>query len=154
MSANVRCLYSGFWNVQLARDEVMYQLSLSWTIGMGTRCRGGAKKCPEWSDIELFLNDIQVNSGSVTITVVDGPEIGPQLLQVFSDRGNYLLMLGEDNGEEYDVRSFANLYAQPGKIEVLGYLWDAKMVCSDFNIVRRAFREFFHNKNVSHDLMN
>ncbi len=132
----------------------MPKLSLSWSIGVGADCRGGNKKYPEWSEIEVHLNEIEATSGSVTITVVDGPEIGPQTLQVFSDRGSYLLMLGEDNGDDWDVRTLTNLHAPLGPIEILGYYWDPKMVCSDFNIVRRAFKEFFDKGDVSRDLLN
>jgi hypothetical protein len=60
----------------------------------------------------------------------------------------------QPNGEEYEVRSFTNPHAQPGKIEILGDLWDSKMVCSDFKLVRRAFGEFFGNGDVPHNLLS
>jgi hypothetical protein len=141
------------WNEELEGGGVMQHFSLSWTIGVGSDCQGGKQKKPSWLDIEAQLEQLRTHSGSVTLDIVDGAEIGPQSLQIQSDRGNYLLSIGEVDEEDYQVRSFTNKDAEPDRIEILGNSWDSKLVCSDFNIVRQAFKEFFDSGDVSHGLL-
>ena len=132
----------------------MRKLSLAWTIGSDGNCQGGNQKNPAWPDIEARLEQLRTRSGSVTLDILDGAEIGPQCLQVQCDRGNYLLSIGEVDEEDYQVRSFTNRDAESGRIEILGNAWDSRLICSDFNIVKMAFKEFFDLGDVSHDLLD
>ncbi|WP_404943339.1 DUF6911 family protein [Pseudomonas sp. FW300-N2F2] len=44
---------------------------------------GGGKKLPAWQDVDFYLEEVRKGGGSLTLNVVDGPDVGPQLLQVF-----------------------------------------------------------------------
>jgi hypothetical protein len=131
---------------------MMNQFLLSWTIGVGIGCQGGRCKNPTWPDIEAKLEQVRTQGGTVTIDVVNAEEARPQSLQLRSERGNHLLTLGEI-GEDYEVRTMTN--ANDGaRVDILGDLWDCKQVSSNFSVVKRAFREFFENGDVSRDLLN
>jgi hypothetical protein len=132
----------------------MSSLSMSWTFGYGQSCRGGNKKGVSWVDIERALLEVGKHSGTVTIDVVDGPVIGPQSLQVQKEGEVSILSLGEYDGEDYNVRSFTNDATEKQQIEILGNLWDARMICSEFDLVIKIFKEFFETGNVSRKLLS
>ncbi len=125
--------------------------SLSWSLKASAL--GGAERCTEWFRVQEMLDKARIESGTVTLTIIDGPGKGAIDLQARCDRSNYLLTLGEDNGKEYFVRSYTNA-ASTGDVEILGDMWDAKMVFYDFTIVIRAFEEFFRTGDVSSDLLS
>jgi len=132
----------------------MHTLSLSWTIGAGPGRVGGHKRAPAWSDIEEKVSHMRTQPGSVGLYIIEGPEAGPQSLQVFCEGGNYLLMLGELDEEHHFVRSYTNKHAKQDMVEIAGDLWDVRMVCYEFDIVMRAFREFFDRGDVSRELLD
>jgi hypothetical protein len=132
----------------------MQQLSLSWTIGIGLSAKGGLQKQPQWEDVESRLQEVRDHSGAVTLYLVDPPEIGPQGLQVFCDRGNFLLMLSELTADDHEVRGYWNPDAEPGQTEILGDMWDTRMLCQDFEIVKNALMEFFNSGDVEHSLLS
>ena len=132
----------------------MKNCTLSWVFGAGDQASGGNKTLPAWQDIEFYLDEVKRRNGSLTLNVVDGPDVGPQLLQVFSDNGKYVLSLGEDDGEDYIVRSYLNPELKGSEYEVLGNTWGGELVCLDFSVVNDAFEEFFLTGNVSRSLLS
>src|SRR5262245_12520272 len=111
--------------------------SLSWS-NHRDRPRGGNLKNPSWEDIEARLEQARNHCGSVTLDILDSPKN----LQVICDGDKYLVTLGELYENEYRVRSFFNASAKPDQIELSGYLWDSRTVCSEFSTVVRTFRMF------------
>lgn len=81
-------------------------------------------------------------------------EIGAISLQVLSDKNQYLLTLGEDNGSEYIVRSYFNKLAKGEMIDILGDNWDARHLIYDYDIVINAFKSFYITGDVSRDLLS
>ena len=73
---------------------------------------------------------------------------------MFCDQGNFLLMLSELTADDHEVRGYTNPTAEPGRLVVLGDVWDARMVCQDFEIVRKAFAEFFTSGDVARALLS
>jgi hypothetical protein len=132
----------------------MKNYTLSWVVGVGDQAKGGNKKLPAWQDVEFHLDEIEKEGGSLTLNVVDGPDVGPQLLQVFSDNGRYVLSLGEDDGENYIVRSYFNSGLKGSEYEILGNNWSGELVCLNFSVVKDAFEEFFLTGNVSRSLLS
>lgn len=132
----------------------MKNYSLSWVIGIGDQANGGSKKFPNWQDIDSHLDKIKEGKGSLTLTIVGGPDIGPQLLQVFSDGGKYVLSLGEDDGTDYVIRSYFNPELKNREYEILGNFWGGELVCLDFSVVKNAFEEFFLTGDVSLSVLN
>jgi hypothetical protein len=129
------------------------RLVASWTIGVDNRCTGDNRADPEWAEIERILEEIRARSGSLTIDLVDGPQTGAQSFQVLSDQGRFLLTLGEDDGVDYRVRSFTNPNASDVKVTVLGDMWSNKSLCTDFEVVRKAVKDFLNTGDVSHELL-
>lgn len=127
--------------------------SVSWTIGVGDRCAGGNAVDPGYDELERLLEQIRVDSGSLTIDLIAAPEVGPQCLQVLSDEGCFLVTLGEDDGSEYHIRGFTNPSARDVMISILGDMWSEKIVCKNYESVKRAVKEFYETGDVSRDLL-
>lgn len=132
----------------------MKRYSLSWVFGVGKQAVGGNKKPATWLDISSSLDEVNRANGSVTLGLINGPDIGPQSLQVISDNDKYVLSLGEDDGADYFIRSYRNTALQGQQYEVLGDMWDGLLVCLDFDIVKSVFEEFFLTGNVSKKLLD
>ncbi|MBU9579995.1 hypothetical protein KTE26_16300 [Ralstonia mannitolilytica] len=125
----------------------------SWSIGLGRGQRCGRKNNAAWSDVEKILREAQEESGIVTVDIVGGPEIGPQSLQLKTEKGRSVIMLGVDTGEDYIVRSYSRASTESGMAEILGDLWDEKSVCTDSGVIARAFNEFLETGDVSKELL-
>lgn len=126
---------------------------MSWVIGSAGKSHGGNAKDPGWIDVQRMLNEIAEHAGTLTLNRIDGPEIGPQNLQVQTEGGFSVLSLGEDNGEDYVVRSFVDGSADLGTVRIMGNEWSRKLVCNDFEVVRKAFEEFFSSGDVSREIL-
>nr|WP_139273377.1 hypothetical protein [Pseudomonas frederiksbergensis] len=74
-------------------------------------------------------------------------------LQVVADDGMYAMTLGEDNGEDYIVRSYLRGSNSGAVVDILGDAVDASGVCTDFEVVVDIFRQFFEEGRVSRSLM-
>ena len=132
----------------------MKEYSVSWTVGAGANCRGGKKRNAKWDDIEQVLKEIREQSGAVAINVMNGPDIGPQTLQVQTENGRSILTLGENTTEDYNVRSFSDPDVDANMLEIFGYLWDSRQICFNFELVIKTFKEFFETGNVSRQLLS
>jgi hypothetical protein len=129
------------------------KFSLSWIVGFGSECKGDRAIEPSWSDIELHLREVCETSGSVTLEVVNLKGFELLSLQVVAGDGMYAMTLGEDNGEDYIVRSYLGGGNSGTVVNILGDAVDASGVCTDFEIVVDIFRQFFEEGRVSRSLM-
>ena len=134
----------------------MSYISLSWVVGQGEDSNGGSKDRPSVDKIMEYLERILKNSGSITLDIIDGPEIGPQSLQVEAEGGNAVISLGEDDGDEYIVRTYTNKLATDTDedVTVLGNLWDSKLICEDADELRGIVKEFVATGTVSQDKLS
>jgi hypothetical protein len=127
--------------------------SLSWVIGFGENAQGGTTDNVQLGNviaaIELVLNE----SGSVTLDIIDGDEIGPESLQVETEGGKSVISLGENTRDDYVVHTYTNESAVDGKVSILGNEWDLKMVCEDSNIIKTIFKEFVLTNKVSKNIL-
>ena len=130
--------------------------NLYWTIGSGETATGSNQEDVTINDTRRIIKKVLDTSGIIELTIKNAPEIGPQQLQLFHDSGRSVIMLGEDDGTEYGVRTYnkssekdseANL-TDP-KEEILGDLWASSSICTDAKIVDAIFQEFFESGNVS-----
>lgn len=82
------------------------------------------------------------------------PETGPYELTMYSDDGNFLLMLNEyaDDGD-VNVGTITDPGAGSGLIPILGDYYSAKSVTRDFKLVFSIFKEFAETGNVSEQFM-
>jgi hypothetical protein len=128
----------------------MIVISVSWTVGAGQDCRGGNQKSPAWREIELKLNEIKKSSGTITVDLTGMADFESRSLQVQTENGSSILSLVEDD----DIRTFTNKHMDRQQIEILGDLWDSRLVCQDFDIVVRVFKEFYDTGDVSRDILS
>jgi hypothetical protein len=125
------------------------KFSLSWIIND----KGGNTRSVDFSTIAYYLELLKNSSGSITLDRLDN-DIGAISLQVLSDKKQYLLTLGEDDGSEYIVRSYSNKLAGDGMVDILGDEWNAKSLLQDYSIVTEAFKSFYITGDVSRELLN
>ncbi|MGD2183114.1 DUF6911 family protein [Lusitaniella coriacea] len=128
--------------------------SFSWAIGSGDNCKGGMRHKVTLNQVIAMLEEIAQKSGAVTLDIINGSEIGPQNLQVQTEKGYFIIFLGEDDGEDYNVRTYTNYSADSKQVDILGQIWDLGLVCTDFDIVKKIFREFIERGDVSEDLLS
>ena len=131
-----------------------WRLWLSWAYQRHGPDSGGNCRVTAWSQVEEVLEGVRQLSGTTTLRITDGPDIGPDSVQVRADRGRFLLTLLQYTESDSDVRSFTNPDAVPGRVEILGDYWGSNMITSDFSVVREVFRQFFETEDVSRDLLD
>lgn len=105
--------------------------------------------------VEDVLASLKSANGIVGLRHQPEPEIGPYELTVYSDEGQFLLMLNEnaDDGD-VNVRTITDPDAGSELIPILGDFYSAKSVTRDIQLVCSIFKEFAETGNVSELLMN
>ena len=135
-----------------------YTLSWNRAVGDGStgETSGGTKADATLEGMLSNLKKTLNKSGSVSLAVIDGPELGPQLLQVETQGGKSLLTLGVDDGDDYMVRNYVQsdkernaLAEEPEKIKLFGNYWSKHLICTDKEVVTAAFTEFYETGDVS-----
>lgn len=129
-------------------------LRLTWTLWEAGECRGGNLPQPEWKDVEAFLEPLRAGRGSLSLDPLEPADLGPQICQVIADQGNFVLMLGEMDESDYNVRSYSNPNSAAEWQSVGGNLWSDGLICRDFAVVVQAFQEFFATGDVSRSLLD
>ena len=125
------------------------RFKLSWTRGGSAGNTDG----PSWHDVERELLSTLWSSGSFQLDVLDASDIGPVCLQVFADGGRFVLMLGENTADDYDVRTPYDPNRNKRMVDILGDEWDNRTLTQDRSLVQAVFREFFDTGNVSTDIL-
>ena len=128
--------------------------SFSWVIGCGRSAQGGSTNDVHIENVLEIVELIFDRSGSVTLDVIDGEEIGPECLQVETEGGKSVISLGENTSDDYLVRSFKGKLANDGKVLILGNEWDSKMICEDSELVKAIVKEFLSTGNVSREFLS
>ena len=119
----------------------------------------GLEKNPNWDRIDTLINLLPQRSGELRLShIVDERTTDRKLrpyderydehyVDVSADSGRYLITYFSSDRDEEDVKVFSydNTSVKPGEemVEIIGDYWDASMVCTDLEIVRRAFKEFY-----------
>lgn len=113
-------------------------------------------RAPKWSDVEEFLMKLKGSSGGVRLRILPEPDIGPMNLDVSTEDGFYLLTLLECSESDLTVRSYwdKSKSGKNKKIQIYGDYWPEQQLTNDFDLVVRAFKEFFDTGNVSADILN
>ncbi|MEX0447439.1 hypothetical protein [Xenorhabdus sp. SGI246] len=122
---------------------------MSWTLNG----KGGMDNSPDWAFVEHTLIALKGRSGTLTLDVSDN--VGdPEMLQLRTEAGYYLIMLGEIFEDEYNVRSYYDRKVVDQQIDILGDYWSTRQLIRDFDLVVRIFKEFFDTGNVTKSLLN
>ncbi|MEI7206958.1 hypothetical protein WCT90_00400 [Pectobacterium carotovorum] len=125
-------------------------LSLKWSLNN----QGGKEKSPTWQEVNEYLKKLKGKAGTLTLDILDGGDIGHDMLQVRAENDNYMLTFGEITDDEYIVNFFWDQSLPDESILLLGDYWSERQLTKDFYFVVRVFREFFETGNVSKDLLN
>lgn len=123
----------------------------SWLWRRSTRRK---KDNAQLDNVMEILEAILESSGSVTLDLMDGSGTGPEYLQVETEAGLSVITLGEDDGEDFIVRTYTSNSSGSSKVTILGDDWDSKLICKDKNLVKEIFREFIKTGNVSRNLLS
>ncbi len=123
---------------------------MSWTLDGN----GGNKQISSWNDVLNQLERLQGKEGSLTLDMLTNVDTGAEMLQVRTEKGYYLITLGEICEDEYQVRTYWNSFISDAEIMLLGDRWSERQLTKNFDLVVRIFKEFFDTGNVSTDLLN
>lgn len=133
----------------------MYKFSLSWSIKIDGQRNRGAVKVAAWPEVEKALRELGPHAGSLSVYVVEGPDVGPQKMLLFADQQRYVVVLSEFDGQDYRMRSFVNPHAAKGEeVTILGQGWSARQISTDFADVVEAFRQLFATGSVARELLH
>jgi hypothetical protein len=81
----------------------------------------------------------------------------PFRLTLYAENQKYLVMFGKSNPEVDDgveVRTFGDDTRAPGLISLQGDLWDNRTISEDFNLVRKAFNEFYLTGDIDPNIVS
>jgi hypothetical protein len=122
---------------------------------------------PNEDQMQQYLEILRTNNGFLSLwkqskskPTSPGMEITLYSDNHQTDIQTYMVLLGEETEEGYDVRTFYNPVApcNPEAPEGMTYmLGDCFAACStvrNFTMVRRVFTDFLTTGNVSEDLLN
>jgi len=129
---------------------------LSWAVdgvGFADVQPRGLLSDPSWSDVLRILNFARGGRGTVQLSLLDPPEVGPQELQLILQGHRGILMLGVLTENDHFVRTLWNPDTPAGSAELGAYNWDQRTVCSDTRIFEEVFLEFFQSGDVSAELL-
>lgn len=127
------------------------EFSLSWVINGS----GSVINNPSWSDINLYLNKLKSDGGSLTLEIQnDDQDIGPIFLQLLAENGQYLLMLGENTEDDYIVRTLSKDLTVPEKVWIQGDCWDKRQVTDRYDEVLGVFKTFFMKGDVPPSILS
>ncbi|MDH0749411.1 hypothetical protein N5D61_24100 [Pseudomonas sp. GD03842] len=127
---------------------------ISWTLSSGGNTTGGHNDVEGWDEVLCRLESMKLHAGSMCLEWMDAPETGPYSMDLIADDGRYLITLLEATRDDSEVRSFTNPAAVAEMVCMLGDLWDARYLTSDFGLVRNLFNEFFETGDVSREVLN
>jgi hypothetical protein len=101
-----------------------------------------------WRDVHDELETVRHGRGSVQLEVGGGE----RMLQVFAERGRFVVLLGLETEGDWQVRTLSN--SEEGLIEICGDKWDARSTTRDFDLVVRCFAVFFSTGDVPTTILN
>lgn len=136
-------------------SQMTQSIDIRWVIGTDfAEMHGGSqdKACQE--QIGDILHSICRHGGSLGMTIDPPQEIGPECLDIRSENGLWIVNLCENTETDHEVRTYHDPNAIPGEVNVLGDLWDSRMICRDFAIIEEIVRMFFQTGKVGVNLLS
>ncbi|TDY96884.1 DUF6911 family protein [Herbaspirillum huttiense] len=126
---------------------------LSWTASHRSAARiGGMLSNPDWASVEEKLDQSVRLGGTVTLDFED--ENGcSRSLQVRGENGRFIVTFGMEVDGDWIVRAYKNAMVESQDVEILGDIWNSRLVCTEKPIVFAIFSDFFETGSVSKTLM-
>lgn len=105
---------------------------------------------PTAEAVEAIVRQYASRVGVISLVIDPEPEYGPYKLDLYTDSGNFFLMLTKylEDGE-HDVKTISNQRAGAEMIEILGDRYPARSMTKDINFICSCFKEFLRGGNVS-----
>ncbi|NIL20638.1 hypothetical protein [Pseudomonas sp. AN3A02] len=105
---------------------------------------------PTAEAVEAIVRQYASRVGVISLVIDPEPEYGPYKLDLYTDSGNFFLMLAKylEDGE-HDVKTISNQRAGAEMIEILGDRYPARSMTKDINFICSCFKEFLRGGNVS-----
>jgi hypothetical protein len=162
-------------------SEMTHELWFYWGYGVPFDLReyipssNGKQLSPMWEHIEFHLNEIRKTSGTARLRILkqvnEAEQTGKLLilnpnyktskeqewyeiskeLELMVDDGKFILNFAEDDDKGTNVISYRNPNGYSGYIDILGDYWDGRMICKDFDITIKYFKEFFETGDITKD---
>lgn len=104
---------------------------------------------PSDADIDAAVSAYSSRRGYLGLGIKPAPEVGPYELVVYSEDGNFFLMLNSYLSDgDHHVRTLARMNNGGGEVDILGDYWQRDYVTRDVGVVRDCFKDFLRRKNV------
>jgi hypothetical protein len=132
----------------------MIPICLSWAIVSGTTSHGGTNREATLDDVLKVMSEITSKAGTINLEIINAHEIGIQSLQIRAEKGYFLLLLGEEDEEDHNVRTYTNTSIDRGRVDILGDFWDSRIVCTEYDVVMKVLMEFVETGDVSKNILS
>ena len=120
-------------------------------MDMRLHCNGKIIKRATWDDVQAALDEIRDGEVFFTLDIMPSPENGPSGLEVQSEDGNYMPVIGMASGYP---RDYYNVPVAGGEmIDILGYSYDPGSITRDYERIVSIVKEFFETGDVSPELL-
>ena len=123
---------------------------MSWTLDE----IGGNKQI---QNLDMVLNQfklIQGKKGTLTLDILNSSDDSAEMLQIRTENGYYLIILGEIVEDEYKVRTYWDSSKPDTGILILGDYWPESQLTKDSEFIVKILKEFFDTGNVSKELLS
>jgi hypothetical protein len=132
----------------------MSYFRLEWTAKTTGDNWGGHMKNPTLDNVIFYLDNAFKYDGTVSLSIIDGPDTGPESLEVIIEKDRSIMTLLEWDGEDDVIRSFNSLKQECFMVEILGDYWDSRLICDDEKVIYAAFEELYKAGDVSREILN
>jgi hypothetical protein len=126
---------------------------LTWTIHKPAGVEGGNLHEPTTRDVEEKLLELGNGDGSLTIDMsADGGT--EKSLQVLAATGQFVVTLGYETDDDYEVRSFNGPKENLRMIEIGGNLHRSDSVCTDHDLISSIVLGFLRTGDAPLELLS
>ena len=109
---------------------------------------------PNYDSVKEALLSLKKSNGVIGLRLQPEPESGPYELMMYSDSGQFLIMLNEyDDDGDSNVRTVNQSISDKELIPIMGDFYSANTITRDFEFVCSIFEDFINTGNVSEQLM-
>ncbi|PUA28701.1 MAG: hypothetical protein B0W54_17525 [Cellvibrio sp. 79] len=115
---------------------------------------GGTIDNVTWEQIDEKLKLIIKESGSLGLDILKEIDEGPCRLEIITEKGAFLLLLVDEDGNGNFVREYFNPNTDDTKIFIRGNQYSGRTISYDEDFVFSVFKEFFTTGNVSEEILS
>jgi hypothetical protein len=126
---------------------------LTWTVDEPSGTIGGNLESPGDSEVQSKLGSLKNTNGSLTIDISrDGGS--EKSLQVLAETGQFVITLGYETDDDYEVRSFSGPKENLRMIEIGGNLYRSDSVCMGHDLISSIVLGFLRTGDAPLELLS